>query len=71
MYVFQYIRSYNRMKIRVHEIENKVYISVILSSDYVLKSNDIFVAIELLQKHHFSEGALSIGGIIECIIDLD
>ena len=42
--VFQDVGSDNCMKVCVHEVEHEVDVFVILCSDHVLQSNDIFMA---------------------------
>lgn len=44
MNVFQDVGSDNSMQIGVHKIEDKVDISVILGTDHILKSDDIFMS---------------------------
>ena len=57
----------DRMKVCVHKVENQVNISVVFSSNDILKSDDVFMPIQLLQKHHFSESPLRISSILEGI----
>lgn len=55
------------MKICIHKVKNQVDVSVVLCSDDILKSNDVFVTCQLLQENDLSECPLGICSILECI----
>lgn len=57
------------MKIGLHELEHKVEILVIFSSDDLVQFYDVGV-VELLQQDDFPKGSLGIGGMLESIEDL-
>lgn len=46
-------------------IEGEVYISPVLSFNYVLQSYEVVVPCQSLQIHDLPEGTLSIGGVPE------
>lgn len=50
-----------------HVIEGKVYISSILSFDYMLQSYKVIMSRESLQVHDLPESALCIGGVPESV----
>lgn len=60
---------YGIMKIRLHELEDKVEILIIFSSDDLVQFDDVGV-IELLQESDLAKGALCVGGVLEGIEDL-
>ena len=65
--VLEDVGSDDGVKIRVHEIEYQVDIPVVLSSDYVLKADDVLVAIELLEENNLAERALCVSGVLESV----
>ena len=65
VYVLKDIGSNNGVKIGIHKIEHKVYVSVILCSDDILKSDNVLMTGQLLQENDFSEGSLSVCCILE------
>lgn len=65
--VLQNVGSDHSMQVCVHEVEHQVDVPVVLSSDYVLKSNDVLVTIQLLQEDDLTESPLSIGGVLKGI----
>ena len=65
MDIFKDICTNDGVKVGVHEVENEVDISIIFSTNNILQSNDVFMAIQFLQKHNLSESPLCIGGILE------
>jgi hypothetical protein len=65
--ILENICSDNGVQICIHEIKNKVNISIILRPDYVLKSNDVFMTVQLLQEDDFSKCPLSIGCVLKGI----
>ena len=67
MDILQDLGPDDRMKVGLHEVENQVQIFMILCPDQMLQSDDVGVAIQLPQKDDFTECALGIGGILECI----
>ncbi len=67
MNVFEDVSSDNSMQISIHEVKDKIYVSIVLSTYHILKSDDIFVAGELLKEDDFSESSLSISCILKCI----
>lgn len=54
------------MQIRFHELEHKIKILVVLSSDYLMKFDNVWV-VELLKEDNLAKGALSICGMLERI----
>ena len=44
MYIFKNVGSDHSMEISVHEVEHQVNVSVIFSSDNILKADNIFMA---------------------------
>ena len=44
MYIFKNVGSDHSMEISVHEVEDQVNVSVIFSSDNILKADNIFMA---------------------------
>lgn len=63
--VFQDVGSYHSMQISIHEVEDKVDITVIFGANDVLKSDDIFMTRELLEEDNLSEGALGVSCILK------
>lgn len=55
------------MQISVHEIKDQVNVSIILSSDNVLQSNDILMTVKLLQENDLSESSLRVCCILKRI----
>lgn len=55
------------MQISIHEVENQIYVSIVLSSDHILQSNDVLMPIQLLQENDLSESPLSVCSILESI----
>ena len=48
MDIFENICPNNSMEISVHKIEHEVDVAVVLCTDYVLKADDVLVAVQLL-----------------------
>ena len=67
MNVLEDVGSNDSMKVSVHEIEDQVYISIVLSSYDILQANYVLVARQLLQEDDFPECTLSICCVLECI----
>jgi hypothetical protein len=67
MNVLQDVRPDNCMQICVHKIEDEVYISIVLCTNHILKSDDIFMTGELLKENDLSERSLCIRRILKCI----
>lgn len=65
--VFQDVSANYSMQVSVHEVEYQVDVAVVLGADHVLQADDVLVAGELLQEDNFSECALRIRCILECI----
>jgi hypothetical protein len=55
------------MEIGIHEIKHQVDVSVVLSPNHILQSNDIFMAVQFLKEDDLSEGSLSIGCILKSV----
>jgi hypothetical protein len=58
------------MEISLHVVKNAINIFVIFSTDYVKKSDYIFMAVQFLEEHYFTVCSLCIGSILECIENL-
>ena len=58
------------MKNHTHKFKDEVDVVVILGLEDVIQADDVFVVSQLLQEHDFTEGSLSISGVLECIKDL-
>ena len=67
MYIFKYIGSDDSMKISVHEVEHQVNVSIIFSSDNILKADNIFMTRQFLQENDFSKRSLCISCILKGI----
>lgn len=67
MNVLEDVGSNDSMKVSVHEIEDKVYISIVLSSYHILEPNNVLMARQLLQEDDFPECTLGISCILERI----
>lgn len=67
VYVLENVCSNDRVQVSVHKVEHEVDVAIVLGSDCVLQSNDVLVAIQLLQKDDLAEGPLRIGGILESV----
>lgn len=65
--ILQDVGTNHSMQISVHEVEDKINVSVILSSDDILESNDVFMSRQLLQENDFSESALSVSCVLKRI----
>lgn len=63
--VLEDIGPNNSMQISVHEVKDEVNISVVLSSDYVLQSDNVFMSRQLLQEDDLSESPLCISCVLE------
>ena len=55
------------VKVGIHEIKHQVDVTVVFSTDYILKSDNVFMSRQFLQEDDLSEGALCISGILKCI----
>lgn len=55
------------MQISVHEIEDKVDVPIIFSSNHILQSNNVFVSRQFLQENDFSESSLGVRRILKRI----
>ena len=64
---FQNISTNDCVQVGVHEIEYQIYILVVLCSDYVLETNNIFMSSKFLQKNDFPKRPLRIGCILKGI----
>lgn len=60
----------DRVEICLHVVEDEVDVFVVVGLQDVHQLDDILMAIQLLQKHDFSESSLSICSILEGIEDL-
>ena len=61
------------MKVRLHEVEDKVDVPVVLGFHEVLQLDDVGVRLRRLQCHEvhdFAEGALSVGRVLEGVENL-
>ena len=67
MNVLQNVGSDDRVQVRIHEIENQVYISIVFRPNHILKSNDVFVTIQFLQEDNLPEGSLRISSVLKCV----
>ena len=65
--IFQDVGSNNRVQISVHKVEHKVNISIVLRTNHILKSNNVLVSIQFLQKYYFTESPLGVSCILESI----
>lgn len=65
--VFEDISSDDGMQVSVHEIEDEVNVAVIFRANYILESDDIFMAGKLLEEDNFSESTLCVSRVLECI----
>lgn len=65
MYVFKDICSNYCVQICIHEVKYKVNVSIIFSSDYVLKADNVFVPSQLLQENYLTESSLCVCSILE------
>jgi hypothetical protein len=55
------------MQIGIHEIEDQINVSVVLSTDNVLQADDILMARQLLQEDDFSESSLCVRCVLKGI----
>ncbi len=67
MNIFEDVCADHSVQVRVHEIEYKVYIAVVLGTDHILKSDDVFMARQFLQEDNLSECALGISCVLKSI----
>ena len=55
------------MKISVHEVKDQVDVSIVLCPDHILESDDVLVAIQLLQENDLSKRALCVCCVLESV----
>ena len=67
MYIFKNVGSDHSMEISVHEVEHQVNVSVIFSSDNILKADNIFMTRQFLQENDFSKRSLCISCVLKGI----
>lgn len=48
-----------------HILKNQVYVLVVLSLQHVLELDDVFVVLQLFQKHNLTESSLGISCVLE------
>ena len=63
--VLKNVSADNRVQVSVHEIEDQIDIPIILRPDHILQPNDVFMSVQLLQKHNLAEGPLSVRCILK------
>ena len=66
MNILQYFLAYGIMQICFHKLEYQIQILIVLCFYYVMQFDDIIV-IELVQKHDFTIGSLSISRVLKSI----
>lgn len=66
MLLLQNILSDQSVQVDIHELKNKVNVTLILRFDYFLQGNDIRM-FYFIEEHHLPIGSLSVGGILESI----
>lgn len=66
VYVLEYALGDDVVEIRLHELEEQVYVLIIISADGVKELDDVGM-VELLEDLDFSIGALRIGCMLKCI----
>lgn len=64
--VLEYALGDDVVEIRLHELEEQVYVLIIISADGVKELDDVGM-VELLEDLDFSIGALRISGMLKCI----
>ena len=67
MNVLQNVGSDDRVQIRIHKIKHQVNISVVFRPNHILKPDDVFMAIQLLQEDNFPKCPLRIRGVLKSI----
>ena len=67
MDVLQNVGTDDCMQIGIHEIEDQINVSVVLSTDNVLQADDILMARQLLQEDDFSESSLCVRCVLKGI----
>ena len=55
------------MQICIHKVKYKINVSIIFSSDNILKADDILMTVKFLQKYDFSESSLCVCCVLESI----
>jgi len=65
--IFENVGTDHCVQVSVHEVENKIDVAIVLSSDYVLKTDNVLVTGQLLQEDNLSESTLRISCVLESI----
>ena len=65
--VFENVGTDHCVQVSIHEVEDEVDVTIVLSSDYVLKTDYVLVAGQLLQEDNLSESTLRISCVLESI----
>ena len=65
--IFEDVGTDYCVKIGIHEVEDKIDITVVFSANDILQSNDVLVTRKLLQENNLAERSLSISSILEGI----
>ena len=63
--VFEDIGTDDGVEIGIHKVEDEVDVTIVFSSDHVLKADDVLVTGQLLEEDDLTEGALGVGGVLE------
>lgn len=63
--VFEDVGADDGVEVGVHEVEDEVDVTIVFSSDHILKADDVFVARQFLEEDDLTEGALRVGGVLE------
>ena len=61
---------YNSVQVGFHEIKDHVKVLIIFCLDDVEESDDILVAIQLLEEHDFPKGPLCVGCVVKSVKNL-
>lgn len=65
--VFKNVGSNDCMQICIHEVEYEVDVSIVLGTNNILQTDDVFMTVEFLEEHYLTECPLCIGGILKSI----
>ena len=65
--ILENVRPNHRVQIRVHEVKHQVYVPVILGPYHVLESDNVLMAVQLLQEDYLTESPLSVCSVLERI----
>jgi hypothetical protein len=65
--VFENVSLDHCVQVRLHVVKDQINVSVVFSSNYVLQLDNVVVAVQFLKENNFSEGSLSIRGILKSI----